>query len=891
MPTDLLLTKLMRPPIPSGWFPRGQLFLRLEEGASRRLTLVSTPPGFGKTTLLSSWAAQRKTPAAWLSLDEADNDLPRFLEYLTAAIRGVAAGAAEPIPPYLLPRREHTQSVLTGLLNYLAGRPGDSVLILDDYHLIREDEVHKALLFFLDHLPPAAHLVISSRSDPPFPLARMRGRSEIIEIRQDDLRLTPDETAAFLSRTMRIRLAPEEIRALTESTEGWIAGMQLAALSMRRNEDPGGWIRSIGSGNSYILDYLMDEVWRRQPDEVRGFLLRTSLVDRFSVELADALTGGRGGRSMVERLERSNLFITPLDSGRTWFRYHRLFADLLRHRLRQERPADIPGLQRTAAGWFESQGWTEEAVEQYIQVGDHEKAAQLLEATAEDYLTRGAIVTFLHRLDRIPADTLDRHPLLCIYQAWAFLQSGRTISAAEDRLHSAERNGLDPVTAAKVAAVRALIEYLRGDNPLSIRLAEQALEGIREDSVFLWSVAALSLGSSRLAEGDPDEGLRIYTEIVRKAEAAGNAVIAAMALVGSAKLWIRRGKLREGYALARKALVLGTDARGEPTPAAGLALIVTGELHREWNELAAAEDELLQAVTLIRHWTEARLVDANLILARIRFSRGEWNGAREALQEARKSADRTRATEVDDFAVDLQLAMLDLAQGDWENVRRWIRERGVEKDHGPADVRKRGSPDDQHLRKYEHLGLARCYIARRQNAKALSLLDAWLPDLERQQRIDLVLQVLILKALAWQAAGDLNKACMHLQQAMRTAEPEGYVRLFADEGAAMAKLLREMTARGLSADYAGRLMAACPLLQSAERAAPRSASASAPALSRREMEVLLAIADGLSNLEIAERLSVSPGTVKVHTRNIYEKLDVKSRTQALAKAKSSGLIG
>jgi LuxR family maltose regulon positive regulatory protein len=886
MPTDVLVTKLIRPPVSKSWIPRERLFKRLDEGLTRRLTLVSTPPGFGKTTLLSSWAARSPVPSAWLSLDESDNDLFRFLEYLTAAFRGIPADGGNPIPPFLHSPFERSETVIAGLINRLAEKGSSFVMILDDYHLIEDQGVHNTLLYFMEHLPSGVHLVLSSRADPPFPLGRFRSRGELLELRQEDLRLSVEETAAFLSRTMGVDIPGEDARVLADYTEGWIAGMQLAAFSMQRDENPSAWIHSIRNGNRYILDYLMDEVWRRQPAEVRDFLLRTSLLDRFSAELCEAVSGS--GQPMLDRLEKANLFITPLDEGRTWYRYHRLFADLLQRRLRQEHPDEIPDLHRAAAAWFEGRGLTEEAVEHFIQIGENERAADLLQETAEDYLMRGAIVTFLRRLDQIPIETLNRRPLLCTYQAWAFLQGGRSIAETEERLRAAEGSGLDRATAAKVTAVRAMVEYLRGNLSLSIQLAEQALEDIREDSISLWSIAALSLGSSRLAEGDMDEGLRIYSEITRKSEQAGNSVIASMALVGSAKLWIRRGKLHEAFALARKAFEMGTDAQGRLTPAAGLALIVIGELHREWNDLATAESELLQAVSLVRHWTESRLVDAFLILGRIRFSRGDLDGMREVLQEARESAARTRITEIDDFAVDLQEAQLDLWQGDLEKVRRWIRTRGVEKDRGPADVRKHGDPDDLHMRKYEHVGLARWYIARRQAAKALSLLEAWLPEMEQQQRVDLVLQILVLKALAWQTAGDLSRACFLLQQAFRTAEPEGYVRLFADEGEPMARLLREMIARGLSAEYAGRLLSSCLPGRRAARAASRPGTP--PVLSNRELEVLKLIADGLSNAEIAQRLTLSPGTVKVHTRNIYAKLGVKSRTQALAKAKAAGWL-
>ncbi|MBN1439132.1 MAG: hypothetical protein JW929_06965 [Anaerolineales bacterium] len=883
MPTDLLVTKLIRPPVPSGWIPRERLLRQLNAGLARRWILVSTPPGFGKTTLLSSWAEELAVPSGWLALDEGDNDLSRFLEYLTAAVCGVPADGQDPIPPFLRPPRELAESVVTGLINRQAKAASPFVLILDDYHLIAEDRIHQALLYFLDHLPPGLTLVLSSRADPPFPLGRYRARGDLLELRQEDLRLTVEETAAYLRRSMTVEIPQTDIHALSEYTEGWLAGMQLAAVSMQRDENPSAWIQSIKSGNRYILDYLMDEVWRRQPPEIRNFLLRTSLLNRFTAGLCE--TVGAGGAPVLEQLEKSNLFISPLNKDRTWYRYHRLFADMLQRRLLQERPRDIPGLHRTAADWFEANGEIEEAVKHLLPIGEYERAAGLIEDGAEEYILRGRTAAFLRLLEGIPAETLDRHALLCIYQAWAYLQSGRSTEETEERLRAAEAGGLDRATAAKATAVQAMIEYVRGNLPLAVRLAEQALEGIEEDNLSLWSIAGLSLGSSRLAEGNMEEGLRIFSEIARRAEKNRTPVIAAMALAGSAKLWIRRGRLREAFSLACKALDLAAEAPGRPTPAAGLALIVTGELHREWNDLAAADSELAQAIALVRPWTESRLVDALLVLSRIRFSQGDWNGVREALREARISADRTRITAVDDFAVALQEAQLDLALGDGDSVRRWIRERGVETDRGPADVRRKGNPDDLHIRKYEHIGLARWYIFRRQAAKALTLLDAWLPEAEQLQRVDLVLQILVLKALAWQTSGNLSKACSHLQEAFRIAEPEGYVRLFADEGAAMAHLLREMIARGLSAGYAEKLLAACPPTP------PSSASGKPPLLSRRELEVLKLIAEGLSNAEIAKRLSLSPGTVKVHTRNIYGKLGVKSRTQALAKAKTAGWLG
>jgi LuxR family maltose regulon positive regulatory protein len=887
MHDHLLVTKLSVPPTPPGNVVRGHLLERLDEGLSRKLILISTPPGFGKTTLLGSWVERLDGYCAWISLDESDNDLPRFLEYLTAAFRDYETDAPDGIPPFLRPPREHAEQILTHLINTLAGKTEPAVLVLDDYHVIQEKGVHQAVLFFLTHMPPTVHLVIASRADPPFPLPRWRGRGEMVELRQDDLRLTAGETAEFLSRTMDIDLPGEDVKTLTEYAEGWFAGIQLAALSMRRQSDPADWIHNAGSANRYILDYLMDEVWRRQPPDVQQFLLHTSILSRFSADVCDALTGGGNGREMLERLMRANLFISPLDEGRNWFRYHRLFADLLQARLRQNHAGDLHRLHRTAGDWFEHNGWVYEAVGHYLQAEDFEFAARLLEQSAEEELIRGTTASFSRRLEALPAGILAAHPLLCVFQAWMRMLGGRTAAEVEERLQCAESGPLDPATAAKVKAVRALLAYIQDDSHSAIRLAEKALAGLREDSVFLWSIAGLSLSSSRLAEGDLAGGLNMLSEVHRKAEAAGNRLIASLSAAGIGKLLIRQGKLHQAYALCRKILAPDSETSGRLSPAEGILLLVLAEIHREWNELDLAAEEVRRAIPLVRRWTEARLVDANFILSRILLAQGDETGALSALAQAREAAKYTRMTEIDDLAVDVLRTQMHIRRREFAPVERWIRERAVDRFHGPDDVQRRGTADDRHLRKYEHLVLARYYIARKQPAKARILLEAWRPELERLQRNDMVLQILILQALAWRAQGDSNRAVDALQQALRLAEGEGCIRSFVDEGAEMAGLLREAAARGIAPAYTAKLLAAC----GPEEATGKKQAASGPfALSRRELEVLQLIAAGCSNREIADRLSLSPGTVKVHTRNIYGKLDVNSRTQAVAKAKSVGIL-
>jgi LuxR family maltose regulon positive regulatory protein len=406
---------------------------------------------------------------------------------------------------------------------------------------------------------------------------------------------------------------------------------------------------------------------------------------------------------MLERLIRLNLFISPLDEARNWFRYHRLFADLLQVLLRQDKPGDLPRLLRTAADWFERNGWMEEAVKHRIQAGDFEQAAQLLESSAEDMLVRGATATLHRRLDSLPAAVLEAHPLLCIHQAWMHMLNGRAAAEVEERLQASGRHPIDASMESKLKAVRALLSYFRHETQLAIRLAEEALEGLREDNVFLWSIAGLSLSTSRLEEGDLGGGLKILSEVARKTEEAGNPMIASLALAGTTRLLIRQGRLHQAYSLCRHALDQAGSRGGKPVPTDGVILIALAEIQRGWNDLENAEEAIRRAIPLVRRWTEARLVDANLILSRIRLARGDESGAQAALSEAEKAAGRTRLTMIDDLSVAVLRVQMQIRRREFGPVERWIREREVDRDRGPGHVLKRGTPDDLHLRKYEHL--------------------------------------------------------------------------------------------------------------------------------------------------------------------------------------------
>lgn len=915
MTTPLLATKLYVPPVRPGLVSRPRLIERLNEGLDRKLTLISAPAGFGKTTLASEWAhAVRARQAAqsvgaplavptlaaplwvaWVSLDEGENDPARFMAYFVAALQtieatigeGVQAAFQSPQPPEIVP-------VLTGLINEIADVPGEFVLILDDYHLITAQPIHDALTFLLDNLPPRMHLVIATRADPPLPVARLRARGQLAELRLADLRFTPDEAALFLNHVMGLDLSAEDISSLASRTEGWIAGLQMAAVSMRGQEDAAGFIQAFTGSDRYILDYLVEEVLDRQSSDIQGFLLRTSILERMSGPLCDALVheGQRmasSSQQVLEYLEQVNLFLIPLDTERRWYRYHRLFADLLRSRLSRTRAELVPTLHHRASEWYEHNGETEAAVDHALLAEDFERAVRLIEEIAEDTLMRSEVVTFIGWLDALPDELVRQRPSLCMFHAWMLLLTGRPLEIVEARLEDADN----------AAPLHALIAIYQGQVSRAARLAHLGLEQLTEDDRFLRSLATWILGLVQLASGDLAAGSQALDDVVAMSHEMGNVMFATAALSHVAKLHMRQGRLHEAKATYERALALATDAQGQLLPIAGEPLMGLGEVWREWNDLESATLSLTDGIELSKRWSEVAAFDAYIPLARVRQAQGDADGAWDAVREARQLAMRTDSTELDDLAVVLYQAWLSVAQGDVEAAMHWAEERGVWTDLDEVDHEDREAFVNAHFRKYERLVLARALIRQDRPDEALALLEPLLPRMEEQRRIDLLIQVQMLRSLALQAKHDVDEALTALEHALSLAEPGGYVRIFVDEGEPMARLLYQAAARGIAPEYAGRLLAAFEIEtkdESGGSVTPPSSSVVRPPspliepLSGREIEVLDLIAEGLSNREIALRLFIAPSTVKVHTRNIYSKLGVKSRTHAVARARALGIL-
>ena len=900
---------------------RPRLIERLNAGprSGRKLTLISAPAGFGKTTLLSEWAAGCRRPVAWLSLDKGDNDPTRFWVYFIAALQTIHEGIGETASKTLQsPQPPPLESVLTTMINEIAAVPGNLALVLDDYHLIAAQPIHEALAFLLDHLPGNMHLVLGTRFDPPLPIARLRGRGQLTELRQSDLRFTHNEVAEFLNRGMGLKLAADDVATLASRTEGWIAGLQMAAVSMQ------GWdakrvasfIQAFTGSHRHILDYLVEEVLQRQSDEIQTFLLQTVILDRLTGPLCDAVVVEFGdnlqSQTILEYLESSNLFIVPLDDERRWYRYHRLFADLLRKRLHQIHADQVPTLHRRASEWYERNGLIGEAVEHALSAEDFERAAHLIEGVAEATVMRSEIATFLSWVEAVPDDMVRARPLLCVFHAGALLLSGRPLDAVESRLQDATEGDTAGQFAGEAAAFRALIATLQGDARHSTELSQRALELLPEESLFLRSIVADNLGMAHVLSGNVAAAIQAFDEAARTGQKAGNVMFAVAALCNLAGLCVSKGQLHRAAEIYQRALELATDEQGRPLPIAGKALLGLGELSREWNDLEAATRYLTQGVELTWQYGEIGALVCYLSLARVRQAQGDVDGARDAIQKAQQIAIKVDATEMDDILVAACQTRLWIAQGNVEAAMRWVEERGLalsalparspsdakglEQDvgSGASDGQGSGASSFFGLREIEHITLVRVYIAQGRPDEALEVLKPLLGIAERLEQTRRVIEILILQASALQVRGDAEDALAVLKRALSLAEPEGYVRVFADEGEPMARLLYEAASRGVAPEYAGRLLAAFSVSERGSMGVtpppPPHTQPLVEALSARELEVLQLIAEGLSNREIAGRLVISLSTVKGHTANIYGKLAVNSRTQAVAKARVLGIL-
>jgi ATP/maltotriose-dependent transcriptional regulator MalT len=910
MSTPILATKLYIPPPRPKIVLRPRLVERLNEGLHRKLTLISAPAGFGKTTLVSELIAGCKRPAAWLSLDEGDNDPTRFLTYLVAALQTIAPNIGAGVLGVLqMPQPPSIESILTTLLNEITSIPDNFILVLDDYHTIDAQPVDKALTFLLEHLPAQMHLVIATREDPHLPLARLRARGQLTELRAADLRFTPAEAAEFLNQMMGLNLSAEDIAALETRTEGWIAGLQLAALSMQGRQDAASFIQSFTGSHHFILDYLVEEVLQQQSESVQTFLLRASILDRMCGPLCDAvlLDPSASGQETLEYIESANLFIVPMDNERRWYRYHHLFGELLRKRLGQSLvPGEIAGLQIRASEWYEQNGFPSDAIHHAFAVEDFERVAKLAEL---EWPARGETIQsikWLGGLKKLPEEFIRARPALCVKFAWAFLNAGE-LEAAEAKMQDAEK-WLEPTTTTGeksdapsnemvvvdeeqfkslpvlLAAARAYHAQAIGDISGTIKYTQRVLD-LSPEGNSQWRGAASSLlGLAQYASGNLDAAYRAFSDGLAKAHPyetiSGNFVLAGIKMA--------QGQLNTAFSIYEKALRLVLE-RGEPMPL-GTEDLYSGisELHRERGDLETAAQDLLTGKKL---GEQVELPDWQhrwyIAQARLQETKGDLNGALDLLEEAERRFVRTPVPIIRPIAA--LKTRIRIAQDKIVEALDWVRTRDLSVDD-----------DISYLLEFEHMTLARVLIAQEKRGlvdgsirDAMGLLERLLQAAEEGGRKGSVIEILVLRALAHEAQGNYPPALVSLERALTLAEPEGYVRIFVDEGEAM-RLLIEKQSRNRDhplSGYADKLLAAF----TQPVATPKSAiihqkSDMIEPLSERELEVLRLLRTDLNGPEIARECMVSLSTIRTHIQNIYAKLGVNNRRAAVRRAQELDLL-
>ena len=891
MPVPLLTTKLYLPRPRPDLVPRPQLVERLNQGLHTRLTLLSAPAGFGKSTLIAAWAKDAGVPVGWVSLDEGDNDPARFAAYFIGALQRVWPGfgasatallaAAQPPP---------LEALLTGLLNEIAALPQAFVLVLDDFHLITDRQIHEAVTFILDHQPGQMHLFIASRADPPSPLARWRARGEMTELRARDLRFTTAEAAVFLNGVMRLGLSADEVDALETRTEGWIAGLQMAALSMQGREDRAEFIRAFAGGHRFIFDYLIEEVLAQQPADVQTFLLKTSLLERMTPSLCDAVSGRADSQTLLTQLEQANLFLLPLDDRRQWYRYHHLFADLLQQSLKQSHQEEIPKLHRKACEWYQRSGLIHEAIYHGMLGGDVEQAANLIEGHIFTAMEQRELVMLKRWLGGLPSELIQFRPWLGVAYAWV-LAENRECDAAERHLQHSEgslgnlRQVEKEHISSYIASIRAECRVAAGDMDGAISYARSALSLLPEKEKKLSSVIASLLGTSLQRSGAFEEAAKAFMDGISASQAVGdlNAVIDIYGdLVG---LYVERGLLPRAYSLCQEALRYVEDSfrqQGRYPLGAGHIHFRLSTITRHWNDLEGSLYHAKRSSEILQSWgLQYRLNWINLAIALQAV--GDNSGAAQALERAEETASRQSAFWIEDLKA--TRALIWLAQGDLESASTWALESGL-------DV------DDEMNYKNQLLyrTLAQVYLVQGQNGveealdQALRLSSKLLTLIEESGAAAYLIQVLILQALAWHAKGELESALPSLEQALAFGESGGYVRVFVREGAPMGELLRQALTRGTAVDYAGKLLAALNDPEKNESAAISPLSALVEPLSTRELEVLRLLTTHLTTPEMAAELTIAPSTIRTHVKSIYRKLNARSRIAAVKRAREMGLI-
>ena len=887
MVSSILATKLYIPRPRPRVVQRSRLIEQLNEGLDCKLTLISAPAGFGKTTLVSEWFAGCQRPVAWLSLDKGDNDPTRFLMYFIAALQTIKVNIGEGVLDVLQsPQPPTIESILIALLNEITTIPDNFVLVLDDYHVIDAKPVDEALSFLLEHLPPQMHLVIATREDPHLPLTQLRARGQLTELRAADLRFTPAEAAEFFNQMMGLTLSEENIAALETRTEGWIAGLQFAALSMQGHQDTTSFIKSFTGSHHFVLDYLVEEVLQKQSESIQTFLLRTSILDRMCGPLCEAVlrAPAGSGQETLEYLERANLFIVPLDNERRWYRYHHLFADLLRQQSHQmvssvNEEGGVAEYHIRASVWYEDNGLEIEAFQHAAAANDIEHAERLIEGDGIPLHFQGAVATILDWLASLPKTIMDSRPSLCVRYATLSLVAGQT-TGLEEKLQMAEAaiqgipsaaTGLDDKTRnliGQIASARARLAVSKYQIETIFVHACRALEYLPHDSLVSRFRASWSLAYAYYSRGERAAAAQACAEALSIAEASGNILDAILATILMGGLQQLENQLHPAFETYQRCLRLLGD--NYPPPSTGEAYRDLATIYYEWNNLDAAEHYGQRSLQLLRQYdrTIDRFIISEVFLARLKLAQGDAAGAAAMLAETEQSVRQNNFVQRISEVAAAQVLVL-LRQGNLSAAAHLVQTHDL--------------PISQ----------ARVYLAQGDAFTALAVLEPLRQQMEAKGWQDELLKVIVLQAVALHAHGEKDKAVQLLSKALALAEPGGFIRLFVDEGEPM-RLLIEKQSRNRDhplSGYADKLLAAFTQpVTAAKSAIIHQESDMIEPLSQRELEVLRLLRSELSGPEIAQQLIISLNTLRTHSKNIFNKLGVNDRRAAVRRAKELGLF-
>lgn len=893
MSVPILTTKLFIPPLRTNYVSRLTLVKKLNEGlqTGSRVTLISAPAGYGKTTLISEWAALCKQPIAWLSLDESDSSQSVFLVYFINALQNINKGIGETILAALQSSQPHQMDALIiNLLNEIAVLPHNFILVLDDYHLVDSVDVDKTLAFIVDHQPPQMHLVIASREDPPLALARLRTRGQLTELRADQLRFTPSETADFLNRVMALKLAADEISTLESHIEGWAAGLQLAALCLQGRKEATPFIHSFSASRRFVLDYLLEEVLHQQSEGLQNFLLRTSILNRLCGSLCNAVLkdSSSDGQRTLEGLEQANLFIIPLDPERGWFRYHNLFRELLQKRLSQTlTPDEIKSAHLAASRWYQEDGDLAEAFQHALVAGDLNRSAELAEMAYREMDDKFQSARWLGWVKKIPQKTMSMHPLLCTQIGMALSDAGE-LHESETYLRYADRfieqNGAnDPFRdlPAKIALARAINAQLSGDLPATLKYAELTLQLTPEDDLLQRAQANIILGFTHWYDGDLEPALAAMKSWMASMHKIGNAGFVVASAFALADMLMALGRLREAKTCLEQSLDIASTQGEEVIKTTahhylGLALIALEWDDREMFDQHMQKARDLGSLTTLVDWPYRW----NLAQALIKETEGDYIQALNFLEEAKNAYVINPIPDM--HPVEALKARIHLKQGRLEKAKQWVQLQGLT-----------ATDEIRYLGEFEHLVFALVSIADGAFSGIDEMLTMLLQAAEAQNRIGSVIEILVTQSLFHLAQDDSTQAMLSLERALSLAEPEGYIRLFLNEGAQLRPLIERLAqdnAHPLTTYIHKLLSASSSHDDNNSRSSASAKTGLIDPLTSRELEVLRLVSQGLSNEDISKKLFISLSTVKGHNLRIFNKLQVQNRTEAVACARDLGLL-